>query len=198
MGRTEYADRTILALRTKYEVDQTEDRSAETEIGVGIRKLSLRRESLFEGKCSILLPETMTDMGDAERTVIYRNLKRPQIIKTDREAGVAMTFSLLPVDDMPESISMQLDRVCCDMKKIWKQNVFYDKGEIQAEGVSVAWMDYRAFCLDSSLYCLLFMFLMEEQIVLGNFHCSFPQYDIWKPTVLKLLATLQVHAELNI
>ena len=198
MGRTDYADRTILALRTKYEVEQTEDQSAETEIGVGIQKLSLRRESLFEGKCSILLPETMTDMGDAERTVIYRNLKRPQIIKTDREAGVAMTFSLLPVDDMPESISMQLVRVCCDMNRIWKQNVFYDKGEIQAEGVSVAWMDYRAFCLDSSLYCLLFMFLMEEQIVLGNFHCSFPQYDIWKPTVLKLLATLQVHAELNI
>ena len=191
MGRTEYADRTILALRTKYEVDQTEDQSAETEIGVGVQKLPLHRESLFEGKCSILLPETMTDMGDTERTVIYRNLKRPQIIKTDREAGVAMTFSLLPADGATESISMQRDRACSDMKRIWKQNVFYDKGEIQAEEFTVAWMDYRTFCLDSSLYCLLFMFLMEEQMVLGNFHCSFPQYDIWKPAVLKLLATLQ-------
>lgn len=191
MDKTEYADRMILALRTKYEEDQTEDQSIKAVTGVGIQKLPLHREALFEGKCSILLPDTMTDMGDVERTVIYRNLKRPQIIKTDREAGVSMTFSPLPGEDTPESIFVQMDRVRSDMKKIWKQNVFYDKGEIQAEGFSVAWMDFRTFCLDSSLYCLLFLFPMREQIVLGNFHCSFPQYDIWKPTILKLLATVQ-------
>lgn len=191
MGRTEYADRTILALRTKYEEDQTEGQPVGAEIGVGVHKLPLHRESLFEGKCSILLPETMTDMGDVERTVIYRNPKRPQIIRTDRQAGVSITFSLLPADGAPESISVRRDRVCSDMKRIWKQNVFYDKGEIQAEGFPVAWMDYRAFCLDGSLYCLLFLFLMGGQMVLGNFHCGFPQYDIWKPAVLKLLETVQ-------
>ena len=191
MGRTEYGDRMILALRAKYEEDQAGDQPVKAEIGVGARKLPLHRETLFEGKCSILLPETMKDMGDLERTAIYRNLKRPQIIKTDREAGVSMTFSLLPGADTSESISVQMDRVRSDMKKMWKQNVFYDKGEIQAEGLPVAWMDYRAFCLDGSLYCLLFLFRTEKQMVLGNFHCNFPQYDIWKPAVLKLLATVQ-------
>ena len=75
--------------------------------------------------------------------------------------------------------------------KIWKQNVFYDRGEISAAGEPVVWMDLRAYCLDGSLYMILFMFQIEEQIVLGNFHCSFPQYDIWKPVVLKLLTTIQ-------
>jgi len=146
---------------------------------------------LFEGKCSVMLPETMTDMDEAEKNVIYRSSKRPQIIKTDREAGISMTFSLIPADDMSENISVQMDRLRGDMKKIWKQNVFYEKGEIQADGFPVAWMDYRTFCLDGSLYSLLFIFQSGEQMVLGNFHCSFPQYDIWKPVVLKLLATVQ-------
>lgn len=191
MDGTEYADRMILALRAKYEEDQTKDQTVEEEIVVGARKLPLYRDMLFEGKCSILLPDTMTDMGETEKAVVYRNAKRPQIVKTDREAGISMTFSLAPVEEIPESISLQRDRIRSDMKKIWKQNVFYDQGEIRAEGFPVAWMDYRAFCLDSSLYCLLFLFLVEGKMVLGNFHCGFPQYDLWKPAVLKLLATVR-------
>ena len=72
------------------------------------------------------------------------------------------------------------------MKKIWKQNVFYDTGEVMAENTPVAWMDFRAYCLDGNLYSMLFIFQMREQAVLGNFHCSFPKYDIWKPVILKI------------
>ena len=78
-----------------------------------------------------------------------------------------------------------------DMRKIWKQNVFYDIGEVVAENTPVAWMDFKAYCLDGNLYSLLFMFQTQARSILGNFHCSFPIYDIWKPVVLKLLTTIQ-------
>ena len=81
-----------------------------------------------------------------------------------------------------------------DMKKIWKQNVFYDTGEVMAENTPVAWMDFKAYCLDGNLYSLLFMFQTQAQTVLGNFHCSFTIYDIWKPLVLKLLTTIQAES----
>lgn len=193
MGKTEYADRLILALRSKYREKQAERLPAEKEIVIGGKKTALRREMLFEGKCSILLPEIMADMDFVSRMTRYRSPNRPQIIKTDYGSGAAMTFSLIPMTDRleGESLSEQMERTRSDIKKVWKQNVFYDQGEILADGDPVVWMDFRAFCLDGSLYTMLFMFQVEEQIALGNFHCSFPQYDTWKPAVLKLLATVQ-------
>ena len=91
-------------------------------------------------------------------------------------------------------MSEQMAAIRNDMKKIWKQNVFYDTGEVMAENTPVAWMDFRAYCLDGNLYSFLFMFQTQAQSVLGNFHCSFQIYDIWKPVIIKILTTIQAES----
>lgn len=189
----EYIDTQILALRSKYHEIQSENQPVGNEIQIGTDRAALYKADLFDGACSIMLPETMTDMGAADREVIYQNRNRPQIIKADRESGAAITFSMFPQTGEEEQrhVSEQMAVIRNDMKKIWKQNVFYDIGEVVAENTPVAWMDFKAYCLDGNLYSLLFMFQTQAQTVLGNFHCSFPIYDIWKPLVLKLLTTIQ-------
>lgn len=191
MVKAEDIDKTILALRAKYREELETHKPIEREIDIGINKVPLHRELLFGGKCSIMLPETMVDMDRLESMVRYRSQNRPQIIKTDYGMDVTVTFSQFPGDRMEEDISGQMEKVCHDMKRVWKQNVFYDRGDIAADGFPVAWMDSRAFCLDGSLYSLLFMFQVEDQVILGNFHCNFSKYDIWKPAVLKLLSTIK-------
>ena len=77
---------------------------------------------------------------------------------------------------------------------IYRGVKLWDKGS----GVNrtyVAWMDLKAYCLDGNLYSMIFLFRAQGQTVLGNFHCNFPRYDVWKPAVLKLLATVQVRQE---
>mgnify|MGYP001037693212 FL=1 len=192
----EYIDTQILALRSKYHEIQSENQPVGNEIQIGTDRAALYKADLFGGACSIMLPETMTDRGAADREVIYQNRNRPQIIKADRERGAAITFSMLPQTGGEEQrqVSEQMAVIRSDMKKIWKQNVFYDTGEVMAENTPVAWMDFKAYCLDGNLYSLLFMFQTQAQTVLGNFHCSFPIYDIWKPLVLKLLTTIQAES----
>lgn len=188
-----YIDTQILALRSKYHEIQSENQPVGNEIQIGTDRAALYKADLFDGACSIMLPETMTDMGAADREVIYQNRNNPQIIKADRESGAAITFSMLPQtgEEEQRQVSEQMAVIRNDMRKIWKQNVFYDIGEVMAENTPVAWMDFKAYCLDGNLYSLLFMFQTQAQTVLGNFHCSFPIYDIWKPLVLKLLTTIQ-------
>lgn len=192
----EYIDTQILALRSKYHEIQSGNQPVGNEIQIGTDRAALYKADLFDGACSIMLPETMTDMGAADREVIYQNRNRPQIIKADRERGAAITFSMLPQTGGEEQrqVSEQMAVIRSDMKKIWKQNVFYDTGEVMAENTPVVWMDFKAYCLDGNLYSLLFMFQTQAQTVLGNFHCSFPIYDIWKPLVLKLLTTIQAES----
>ncbi len=190
----EYIDSVILALRVKCREKQAERRQISDNVQIGLNRIPLYREVLFEGKFSIMLPEIMLDMADKYKRIKYPNQNRPQVIKTDFNGDATITFSLLPVSDTENAldISAQMGKLYGDMKKVWKQCVFYDMGQVEAEELPVAWMDFRLFCIDGSIYNLLFMFQVEEQVVLGNFHCSFPQYDIWKPVILKLLTTIQI------
>lgn len=194
MKEAEYADRIILALREKYRAKQEEEKPLREDIIIGPNRIPLHRVVLFGGKCSVMLPETLRDMEYLDSVVKYRNQNRPKIIKTDINRDATITFDLLTITDMEKSadVSVKMDEIHDSMKKVWKQNVFYDKGEVQADGLSVAWMDFRAFCIDGSLYSMLFMFQTETQMVLGNFHCSFPQYDTWKPAIFKILTTIQI------
>lgn len=190
---TEYLDQTILALRAKYLQNKPADEAAGGELVVGTKKIPLHREALFDHKCSIMLPVILRDMRETERGIKYRGGKLPRIIKTDADRDAAITFDILPVSEQgePENVLTALEQIRNDMKKVWKQNVFYDIGETQADGLPVAWMDFRAFCLDGSLYSMIFLFRLEEQTVMGNFHCSFAQYDAWKPAILRSLTTIQ-------
>ena len=193
----EYADAEILALRHRYRETQAARLPASQKIHVGTDSLPLYREILFGGMCSIMLPQSMTDMDRIERMVRYQGRNRPPVIRKDADREAAVTFSLLPMPGGGEAepVTVQLAELRSDMKKIWKQNIFYDSGEVEADRTAVAWMDLKAYCLDGNLYSMIFLFRAQGQTVLGNFHCNFPRYDVWKPTVLKLLATVQVRQE---
>lgn len=195
MKEPEYIDSVILALRTKCVEKQAEQQQISDTVHIGVNKISLYREELFGGKCSIMLPEILSDMNVRYRRIKYPNQNRPQVIKTDANADATVTFSLLPMAEVENApnISAKIEKLYSDMKKVWKQYVFYDTGKVEAEEVSVGWMEFRSFCMDGSIYNLLFMFQAQEQIVLGNFHCGFPQYDTWKPVILKLLTTIRVN-----
>ena len=195
MSEVDYTDRMILALRAKYKEQQNEQTDTRTGIAIGLSQQELYRETLFGERCSILLPMVLTDMDSSLITVKYPNRNRPQIIKTDSDNDATITFSLLPPQETGESLDivMYAKSLRSDMKKVWKQNVFYDTGKVIAEGHTVAWMDFKAFCMDGSIYGMLFLFQAGTQIILGNFHCSFVQYDIWKPVILKLLTTIQIY-----
>ncbi len=192
MGKGECADKVILAFRKKYKEEQSRHGTIGKEISIGANNVSVYRAFLFEGKCSILLPEGMKDMGNLERMVKYRGKNRPPIIKTEDSGDATITFSMLPKEEKDSlDVWEKLGNIREDMRHIWKQNVFYDMGRVLAGELQVAWMDCRAFCLDGSLYCLLFLFAAGDRAVFGNFHCSFSKYDVWKPAILKLLSTIE-------
>lgn len=194
MLEAEYKDKIILALRRKYIQKQAETQDIRSSIWIGTKKEPLHRERLFQEKCSMLLPECLTDMREAEVAARYRSINRPQIIKAQKHGDAVLTFSLVTMEEYGEKsgITDRMTGLRQDMKKLWKQNVFYDTGTVQAGELEIPWMDMKGFCLNGSFYCLMFLFQIEEDMVLGNFHCGFPQYDIWKPVMLKLLTTIKV------
>lgn len=79
----------------------------------------LYREMLFGGMCSIMLPQSMTDMDRIGRMVRCQGRNRPPVIKTDADREATVTFSLLPISDRggAEPVTVQLAGLRSEMKR---------------------------------------------------------------------------------
>lgn len=194
--KKDYSDKTVLELRKLYREATGKNRPAENEIWLGGSPVAVNRVELLQGKCSMVLPEIMEDMPEIERAARYRNKNRPSVIKAVPDRTAAFTLDFYREEEkrgMP--VSERLFAIQKDMGKVYKQNVFYDMDIVMAEGFPVAWMDYRAFGAGGSFYVMTFLFETGGEIFIGNFHCSFKKYDIWKPVWITLLATIKSSAK---
>lgn len=176
-------DQLILELRRKYRQVQPDTQAREQQ--------EFQEVALYDGLCTIMLPANLHDMKREHRYAKYRSLTCPEVVMTDENTDATFTFSFAGQAAEGEEPEQRMEGLRADMKKVWKQAVFYDTGVVMAEDIPVPWMDCKTFCLDGSLYCLLFLFELQGKLILGNFHCSFPQYDRWKPVVLRVLETIE-------
>lgn len=183
MNKDNHQDRLILELRRKYKQEHS-------AVPVRERK-GFKERILYGGLCTIMLPAYMQDMAQKDRLAKYRNLLHPDVAVTDGNADATFTFSSVGGAAGSENPEQRMEKLRADMRKVWKQAVFYDKGTVMAGEIPVPWMDCRTFCLDTSLYCLLFLFAVQGRLILGNFHCRFPEYDRWKPAALGVLETIE-------
>ena len=90
----ECVDKMILALRNKYREKLAQELPVGKEIQAGASSIPLRREEIFRGKCTMLLPETIRDLDRKKAAVKYRSLNRPQVIKSDSKGDVSFTFKI--------------------------------------------------------------------------------------------------------
>ena len=189
----EYGSEFIPALKYHYVQKRIQKQKIRKYAWIGMDKIPVHRESLFGGKCSILLPDTLTDMEVTNEIVGYRSLQSPQIVKAETNGNAVLTFSLIPKAEAGREAmdDSRLGKLRQDMKKKWKQDVYYGTGEVQAGGLKVPWMDLKSFCEKGNIYSFIFLFDINEDTVLGNFYCHFQHYAVWKPVIPKLLATLE-------
>ena len=194
MWMLEYGSEFIPALKYKYVKKRIQKQKIKKYVLVGTDKMPGHRESLFEGRCSMMLPDSLIDMEVTDGIVGYRSLQSPQIIKAATNGNAVLTFSLLPKAEAgmeAMDVSDRLEKLRQDMEKKWKQDVYYGTGEVQAGELKVSWMDLKSFCEKGNIYSFIFLFDINGDIVLGNFYCHFQHYAIWKPVIPKLLATLE-------
>lgn len=191
--KEKYPDKIILALRKKQQINKLKNTSME-ELLEKKEMAGFSRKYFAKQKFSLFLPEELQEMPEGEQKVKYPNRNRPGIILTDRYGDATLTFSCLPLTEEQKNngVENRLKEFQREMKIRWKQQVFYEIGVVKARQMDVAWMDYRGFCLDESLYSLLFLFSLPGEMILGNFHCRFVHYDRWKTIVLKLLETIEL------
>ena len=201
----EYYDRMILTLREKYRQEQTEQMEGnEDEAWGGTDGTILARKMFFEGAFSMMLPEDWTDMSALEMAAGYRTCSGERTIRKAPDGEAVLVLSRIfeneeeKEEDMDRKPFPELqvlwETTQENMKKLYRQNVFYDNGTVYAGELPIFWQDMKAFFLSGSIYCLIFLFRTGTSYVSGNFHCDFEKYVMWRPAMLKLLRTIWIQA----
>lgn len=197
----DYVDRDIVLLKRAYHNKLSEEELLAQTVRIGAESYHLKKAVFFahqdcpNGRFTMMIPDYLEDMDNLYASVKYLHSNRPEIIKTDEHNNVTFTYSIVRgnrKDGEEKNILNQLVKIKDGMEKVFKQNRYYDMEELQADSLDIAWFDYKGHCLDGPIYCLLFIFYMNEDLVLGNFQCSFSIYDNWKSAVLKMLTTIQI------
>ena len=188
----EYYDRMILTLREKYCQEQEERTEGDaTESGT---------KTFWGDAFSMMFPKDWTDMSALEISAGYRIYSGARTILKAPDAEAVLVLSRLPGNEEeadadrepPAELPALWEMIRENMKKLYRQNVFYDNGTVSAGERPVFWQDMKAFCLSGSIYCLIFLFETGNERISGNFHCDFNKYVKWRPTILKMLSTIQV------
>ena len=164
----------------------------------------LARKMFFEGAFSMMLPEDWTDMSALEMAAGYRTCSGERTIRKAPDGEAVLVLSRIfeneeeKEEDMDRKPFPELqvlwETTQENMKKLYRQNVFYDNGTVYAGELPIFWQDMKAFCLSGSIYCLIFLFRTGTSYVSGNFHCDFEKYVMWRPAMLKLLRTIWIQA----
>ncbi|MGL5437596.1 MAG: hypothetical protein ACRDBO_19780 [Lachnospiraceae bacterium] len=146
---------------------------------------------IFQGTgFTIKLPPEFKQENKEQIRKIFTTKNKPDTVLTHIQEQAGFTFQPARLNTM----KLDLDSASKLMRQTLEQadakNVFYEQGQISGY-LPIVWFDYKSFAADERVYNILFLFSVEEQLIIGTFYCIFKNYDKWKPRVLNMLKLIK-------
>lgn len=155
------------------------------------RELLFQEREILKKQMWIWLPDEFAPLGKELVKVKYPNENRPQIIYTNPETTVNISFS-----HRWEKLEAGQEAQVRDAIGQVILNVFPACGSIGKESVQaaeneVAWMDFVTPGVDTRIYNLMFFTTLKGRLFMGNCNCLADDQDEWKGLFVQMLATIR-------
>lgn len=180
----QYEDEKIIAMRNAEKRKQYD--SIETGIYVGDELIRFTECRLFDGRMSIMLPDSFTDMAPEDAKKKYPSENRPQIIMTNPDGTVNFTFNLLDQKIAQDQIIDARVQFRMLIQKVFPANEFFEDGVLEINNKSLAWFDFKSPGLDSSIYNLMFVTMLDWKMMIGIYNVPYSASRAWS-AIFKLL-----------
>ncbi len=182
----DYMDEEIIKMRQR-------NRKISLEDGVSIKGefIEFEEVKLFDDKMVIALPKTFIDMPKKIAEIKYPSNQRPQIIKTDLLGATNFAFNLF---DQPVE-KEQLQEVATTFKqmiqKVNPANIFYDQQVEPLEDSSIAWFDFKGYAIDTQVYYIYFVTVIDGNLLHGIFNCMMEDVEEYKEVAFLVMKTIR-------
>lgn len=182
-------DKLIIDLR-KQLLNKSEEINLLHKQPIGNEILEFSYQDMWGGIFKIMLPTIFEKMDEALAALKFFSKNRPEVIVSNPDGSLCITFSLL------DEVRNDLGSIMGDGKSILlnmdDKIVFYEDGIIETKVVSIVWFEYKSSAGNEKIYNMMFLFTAARKIIMGTFHCLFEDYDQWKPVLHQMLRTVQI------
>lgn len=188
MDKMEFLDSEIIKQR---KLEQRKKYSnTDTGMYAGEEFICFERVEILTG-ISICLPRTFQKMDDEKARLKYPCEKRPQIIWTNGQNDMNVTFSLFDQEILPDQMEATLKEFRLMIQTIQPYNTFYDDGIYQTKDMLFHWTEFKSHSLNGEVYNVMAIFRIFEKLLLCMSNCPFEQAGQWKKVILEVLKTMR-------
>lgn len=152
----------------------------------------MKNVKIFDEKLQIAIPTGFKDASSAYIERHYGHGVQPQIVKVREKDGVTMSVSRIRQEVKEEDL----------LKELQRYDVLYHRGlpgyeqfgiaEKEIHGHRYASMQYKCFALARDLYNFMVMGSLEGMMLLLQFHCTYGEYETWRPVFLEITESLEI------
>ena len=130
-------------------------------------------------------------MPEELATEKYLAAQKPQVILTNRDCTADITLNLLDGALEAAQVPLCLQKLKSTVRKAFPATLFFDEGQLDAVGASVAYMDFKSFSLGGPAYNIMFVSAICKRPLIASFNCPFEHWEQWQPVVLEMLKTIR-------
>ncbi len=135
--------------------------------------------NFFENQLEVRIPASFTNLPLEQAKMKYPSEQRPQIIKSNEDGSINLTFSLLNEPLTTKDLPQALDSLQAVIARLNPANLFFAKEVSQTTTGAVGYFDFKSSALDSDLYNIMFATPIGGKFLLGTFNCRFSAKAKW-------------------
>ena len=184
MRKEEFADKRLLCLRRAFLKEAGVFADSEMGISVCGKRVRLISTAMFEGRVSMPVPESFSEMPENIARIKYISKYRPPLILTSCNYDTDYGFHFLQEKEIRkegEDTKALIGHMKNAVLRYAPGCVMYEQGRM---GKDCEWFEYKNFTLDEETYNLQFITCCGTHFLIGTFNCRMACYDEWKELVL--------------
>ncbi len=183
MINMDYLDEEILKFRNSVKKDKYN--SLETGMYIKSELVHFSENRIFDGRMSVMLPESFVDMPEKYAKQKYPSEQRPRVIKTSLDTTVNFTFSLLDSAFKKAFIPEVLNQFKNILQKANPAFIFYEQGvDVERE---LGWFDFKSYGIDEQIYNIMYVTPVDGKLMHGIFNCQYRDIPEWKEAAKQVI-----------
>ncbi|MDE6971322.1 MAG: hypothetical protein K2P69_16460 [Eubacterium sp.] len=154
-------------------------------------ELQFHEREILKNLMWMWLPDEFTMLNKMMIKVKYPNENRPDIIYSNKETTINVSFShkrdkLLAGQE--EEVRDYMGQV---IQRLYPTSSIIDKEVVSAGENKVAWMDFVTPAMDGQIYNLMFFTPLKGRLFMGSCNCFAQDQEDWKDLFVQMIASIR-------
>lgn len=146
----------------------------------------------YEDRLYMKIPKDFVDMAKEIKDIKYPYIDRPEIIKTDKNSEIDITFKIIDQDITEDRVHELTLGMKTMLKRMNPSNLILSEGLKNINSKNIGFLEMKTTAIDGYIYNLIFFMVFEGKVLMGKVACIYDKHKIWKDLGFMMMDSVKV------